>query len=189
MPIVDLDLGDASEKSLLASEVFNDDLSSSKSGSESEASSSLCSSELDELDELSDREERGDGISEESLSKLRDLDLFDQYKVGDDLNDVYMKLLNDFRSRRKDRQYCEELEALLSTIIGCSVSRCMLVELVVKPFRRMKLQPYRNWTIVIPIFPRKVRRDPNNSHGPIEVAMLTRPLSKLDLGTCHRTIS
>jgi hypothetical protein len=68
-------------------EVFNDISSSSKSCDENEDSSLLCSSELDELDELFDREDKVERLSEESSSKLRDLDLFDWYKEGEYLNE------------------------------------------------------------------------------------------------------
>jgi hypothetical protein len=164
-PVIDLGSEGACESSLLASEVFNDISSSSKSRSDGDESSSLCSSELDELDELLDREERGERLTEGSWSKLRDLDFFDRYKEGDDLNEGDMKSLNDFRSRRrKDHKswrcyWMNRHPEDLSTIIDCSPLRSMLVELVVRPYLRRKTQSYLDWTGAIALFAWKEKGD------------------------------
>jgi hypothetical protein len=103
------------EKSILVpAEVFDDHASSSTSDSESEEQNQACF-----VNELLDREERGDGLREVSLSELSDLDLFDRYQEGDVLNEDDMELLDDFRlRRRKDLRYRKELEMLLNHQTG-----------------------------------------------------------------------
>jgi len=76
-----------------------------------EEDSSLSSGEIDELNSLLDRQERGEVVDE---ARLYELDLFDKYQSGEILDDDEKKALAAFRLRRRqERAYRREFQDLL----------------------------------------------------------------------------
>ena len=60
---------------------------------------SLCSAEIEELDDLLDKNESGISINED---RLYDLDLYDRWQNGETLNKEETKDLENFKARRRD---------------------------------------------------------------------------------------
>jgi len=58
--------------------------------------------EMDELDELLNREEKGETVNED---RIYELDLFSRYQLGDELDQDEMADLDDFRMRRRNNRH------------------------------------------------------------------------------------
>ena len=71
----------------------------------------MSSGEVDELNDLLDRQENGEDIDED---RLYELDLFDKWQSGEELDDEEKADLDAFKKkRRKERGYRKEFEDLL----------------------------------------------------------------------------